>query len=44
MITASVMKELNGAVNNHNVRMYASTKQAPDFHYNVDDGPQKLIL
>ena len=33
---------LNGAVNNHNVRMYASANQLPDFHYNVDDGCQKL--
>ena len=35
---------LNGAVNNHNVRMYASAKKAPDFHYNVNDSRQKLTV
>ena len=28
---------LDGAVNDHNVRMYAPANQPPDFHYNVND-------
>ena len=35
---------LNGAVNNHTVQMYAPADQAPDFHYNVNDGRQKLTV
>ena len=35
---------LNGAVNNHNVRMYAPAKQAPDFHCNANDSRQKLTV
>ena len=35
---------LNGAVNNHNVQMYAPANQAPDFHYNANDSGQKLTV
>lgn len=39
------MKELNGAVDNNNVQMYAPTNQRPDFHYNVNnDSRQKLLF
>ena len=33
---------LNGAVNNHNVGMYAPANELPYFHYNVNDNCQKL--
>ena len=32
----------DGAVNNHNVGMYAPANQLPYFHYNVNDNRQKL--
>ena len=35
---------LNGAVNDHNERMYAPVNQAPDIHYNVNDSRQKLTV
>ena len=35
---------LNGAVNNHNVRMYAPANQPPDFHFNVSDSWQKFTV
>ena len=35
---------LNGAVNNHNVRIYVPANQVPDFHYNVNDSRQKLTV
>ena len=35
---------LNGAVNNHNVRMYAPSNQPPNFYYNVDGSCQKLTV
>ena len=38
------MKELNDAVDNNNVQMYAPTNQRPDFHYNVNDSRQKLLF
>ena len=43
MMGALVVEGLNGALNNHNVRIYAPAHQAPDFHYNVNDSRQKLI-
>ena len=35
---------LNGAVNNHNERMYASENQPSDFHYNVKNSRQNLTV
>ena len=35
---------LNGAMNNHNVRMYAPSNQPPNFYYNVDGSCQKLLF
>ena len=46
VVSASVQqpKTLNGAVNDHNIRMYAPANQPPDFLYNVNDRCQKLTV
>ena len=36
--------DLNGTVNNHNVRMYASANQPPNVYGNVNDSRQKLTV
>ena len=35
---------LNGAVNNHDVGMYAPANQPPDFYCNFNDNRQKLTI
>ena len=35
---------LNGSVNNHNIRMFASVNQPPDFYFDISNSSKKVTV